>query len=214
MTVARVLVISPLPAVRAGLAMLLQVEAGHEVVGQEASLAALDQLPPDRAPEVVVVAPESADEMDALLEHAATDPALRVVVLGPVAGDERLGEVFAARPWAYVPRDASGEELGAAVAAVARGLIALHPGLALRLAEAGSAPLPGGPATPGADLTPREREVLHLVAQGLPNKAIAAHLGISEHTVKFHVASVLAKLGAASRAEAVRLGARRGLIVL
>ncbi len=63
-------------------------------------------------------------------------------------------------------------------------------------------------------LTPREREVLELMAEGLPNKAIAARLGISDQTVKFHVASVTAKLGAANRTDAVRLAVRRGLVTL
>jgi DNA-binding NarL/FixJ family response regulator len=64
------------------------------------------------------------------------------------------------------------------------------------------------------ELTSREREVLELVAAGLPNKGIALRLNISDHTVKYHLASVLSKLGAASRAEAVALAARRGLIAL
>ena len=64
------------------------------------------------------------------------------------------------------------------------------------------------------ELSAREREVLQLMAQGLPNKIIAARLSISLHTVKFHVASILAKLGAGSRTEAVTLGARRGYVIL
>jgi DNA-binding NarL/FixJ family response regulator len=63
-------------------------------------------------------------------------------------------------------------------------------------------------------LTTREREVLELVAQGLPNKAIASRLGISDHTVKFHLSSIFSKLGASSRTEAVRRGVRAGLITL
>jgi DNA-binding NarL/FixJ family response regulator len=63
-------------------------------------------------------------------------------------------------------------------------------------------------------LTPRERQVLELLAEGLPNKAIAARLGISDQTVKFHVASIAAKLGATNRTEAVRLALRRGLLTL
>lgn len=212
--VVRVFVVSPLPAVRAGLAALLQGEAGHAVVGQSPTLAALDDLPAGSRPEVVVVDPAAPGDVDAVLDRAEAEPGFRAVVLGPIPGDERLAEVFAGRPWAYVPRDAVGEELDAAVGAVARGLVALHPGLALRLAGAGMATLSGVRAAADAELSPREREVLKLIALGLPNKTIATRLAISEHTVKFHVASVLAKLGAASRTEAVHLGARRGLIVL
>ena len=66
----------------------------------------------------------------------------------------------------------------------------------------------------GEPLTPRERDVLQLMAEGLPNKLIAARLSISEHTAKFHVSAIMTKLGAASRTEAVTIGARRGLLIL
>jgi DNA-binding NarL/FixJ family response regulator len=104
--------------------------------------------------------------------------------------------------WAVVPRDAPAAELRAAVAAAAHGLAAFPAGLA---------PSSAGEPEP---LTSREREVLELLGQGLSNRRIAGRLGISEHTAKFHVASVLAKLGVASRTEAVSLGLRRGLITL
>jgi DNA-binding NarL/FixJ family response regulator len=110
----------------------------------------------------------------------------------------RLG----ARGWALVPRDVPAAELRAAVAAAAHGLAALPAGLTSRQARE---PEP---------LTAREREVLELLGQGLSNRGIAGRLGISEHTAKFHVASVLAKLGVSSRTEAVSLGLRRGLITL
>jgi DNA-binding NarL/FixJ family response regulator len=66
----------------------------------------------------------------------------------------------------------------------------------------------------GEPLTPRERDVLQLMAEGLPNKLIAVRLSISEHTAKFHVSAIMTKLGAASRTEAVTIGARRGLLIL
>ena len=69
-------------------------------------------------------------------------------------------------------------------------------------------------ASAGESLSAREQQVLELLAEGLPNKAIAARLGISDQTVKFHVASIAAKLGAANRTEAVRLALRRGLLAL
>jgi DNA-binding NarL/FixJ family response regulator len=107
-----------------------------------------------------------------------------------------------AHGWAVVPRDAAAAELRAAVAAAAHGLAAVPAGLTARQA---------GEPEP---LTAREREVLELLGQGLSNRGIAGRLGVSEHTAKFHVASVLAKLGASSRTEAVSLGLRRGLISL
>ena len=108
-------------------------------------------------------------------------------------------------------RAADEERLAAALAAVARGLLVSDPALRLPSAHPAASP-PPGPTRPG--LSPREGEVLRLVAEGLPNKAIAGRLGISEHTVKFHLNSLLAKLGAQSRAEAVALALRHGLLPL
>jgi DNA-binding NarL/FixJ family response regulator len=115
------------------------------------------------------------------------------------------------KPRAYLLKEATGPELAAAVRAVAHGLIVLDP------AVAALAPFPPGAAEAlpeTASLTSREIDVLRLVAQGLPNKAIALQLGISEHTVKFHVGTVLGKLDAASRSEAVALAVRAGVLPL
>jgi DNA-binding NarL/FixJ family response regulator len=115
-----------------------------------------------------------------------------------------------------VPPDVSTAQLQAAVSAVAQGLIVLSTMQAeymleeRRTAEFGDI----NPILPGEALTIREREVLELLGQGLPNKLIARKLQISEHTVKFHVSSIYAKLGATSRTDAVSRGVRRGLITL
>ena len=101
-----------------------------------------------------------------------------------------------------LPKDATPAQIVAAIEAVAAGLLVSHPDSA------------GASGSPGDALTARETEVLRMIADGAPNKNIAWKLGISEHTVKFHVSSIMAKLGAASRTEAVNLGARRGLITL
>ncbi len=113
--------------------------------------------------------------------------------------------------WGVLPPDAGAEQLAAGIQAVAQGLAVIPAGSA--------APSLTKPPVEVSDplqepLTARELEVLQLVSQGLPNKLIARRLGISEHTVKFHVSSTYAKLGAASRTEAVSLAARRGLISL
>ena len=110
---------------------------------------------------------------------------------------------------AVLPRDATAGELLAAITAVGAGLVALHPD-ALRRAPR---PVRAEP-DPGQPLTVREVEVLGMLAEGLVNKAIAARLGISTHTAKFHVASILSKLGAGSRTEAVTIGMRRGLVAI
>jgi DNA-binding NarL/FixJ family response regulator len=109
---------------------------------------------------------------------------------------------------AVVPRDAV--DLGAAVVAVASGYVVLHPDAVEPLVPA----IDGVRERDGQALTTREVEVLRMMAEGLANKAIAARLGISEHTVKFHVGSIFAKLHAGSRTEAVAVGARQGLVML
>ena len=110
---------------------------------------------------------------------------------------------------AVLGRDASAEELSAAVAATRAGLLVLHAD-ALGGAPTASAPPSGESST----LTARELQVLEMMAEGMRNRAIAGRLKISRYTVKFHVASLLAKLGARSRTEAVTLGVRQGLISL
>jgi DNA-binding NarL/FixJ family response regulator len=112
---------------------------------------------------------------------------------------------------AVLPRDASQEEIVAAVEAAAAGLVTLDP--ASLEALLGASPRTAA-AEPVEPLTPREIEVLRMLAEGEGNKAIAWKLSISEHTVKFHVASIMSKLRASSRTEAVTIGIRRGLILL
>jgi two-component system, NarL family, response regulator YdfI len=106
------------------------------------------------------------------------------------------------------------DELQATVQAAAHGLVVLPAALAERMLSQPASVEALAPAPLDEPLTPREREVLELLAEGLSNKLIARRLQISEHTVKFHVSSIYAKLGASSRTEAVSQGARRGLITL
>jgi DNA-binding NarL/FixJ family response regulator len=109
---------------------------------------------------------------------------------------------------ASLPLRATSEELAAAVRAVHAGLVVLHPA-ALEPSRVGNPP-----GAAGAPLTAREREILELMADGASNRIIAARLAISRHTVKFHVASILAKLGATGRTEAVVLALRGGLLAV
>jgi two-component system, NarL family, response regulator YdfI len=114
---------------------------------------------------------------------------------------------------AILPRHASSEEIVAAIEAVAAGLVVLHPEAITSLRSATLA-RPGGAAVADQALTAREIEILSLIAEGLGNKAIAVRLRISNHTVKFHIASIFAKLNAGSRTEAVTIGVRQGLIMI
>jgi NarL family two-component system response regulator YdfI len=109
---------------------------------------------------------------------------------------------------AALPLTTTAEELASAVRAVHAGLLVLHP--------QALAPSPTGDAllSAGAALTAREREIVELIADGANNRLIASRLAISRHTVKFHVASILAKLGARSRTEAVALALRRGILAV
>ena len=143
---------------------------------------------------------------------------------GPVAQRWLLlldGDAALVREWlrrgarAVLPRDAEGSEILVAIEAVHAGLSVVASPLVEALtgrASRSTARLTGGVA-PTA-LSPREREILTLLSEGLGNKLVAARLGISEHTVKTHVASIFQKLGADTRAEAVAIGARNGLILL
>ena len=143
------------------------------------------------------------------------EPGMRSVVA--LADDDRPARTLRAMPlrgWAIVSRDAPAGELRTAVMAAAQGFTVIPTTLTARLLPAPHV----GPSEAGAEplepLTPREREVLELLGEGLSNRQIAERLGISEHTAKFHVASVAGKLGASSRTEAVSRGVRRGLITL
>ena len=138
---------------------------------------------------------------------------LPVLMLGPPG---LAAEALAAGAGGFVHRDITGSSLRAALEAVARGLrVTDEPGrLGLDPADRSGPPEDRSEDGPTEDLTPREMDVLQLLAEGLPNKEIAGRLGISEHTVKFHVNTILAKLDARTRTEAVTRAARQGLIIL
>jgi DNA-binding NarL/FixJ family response regulator len=133
----------------------------------------------------------------------------------------RLSEPLPPGVRAVLPRNITPAELVGAIEAAAAGLYVFHPSdldslavLRGREAERASEPLPEFSEPLIEPLTPREIEVLQLLSLGLGNKEIASRLNISEHTAKFHVASILGKLGAATRTEAVMLGIRHGLVLI
>ena len=127
-----------------------------------------------------------------------------------VSGDETVARGLIR---GVLPREATSGEILAAIETVAAGLVALHPEALDRRTRRPPARTRAG-SDPAQPLTAREMEVLGMLADGLGNKIIAARLGISAHTAKFHVASIMAKLGAGSRTEAVTIGMRRGLVVI
>ncbi|HUZ02893.1 MAG TPA: response regulator transcription factor [Thermomicrobiaceae bacterium] len=210
----RVLVAAPYPVVRAGLRGLLTDETDLEVAGSAADPGELVARSEALAPDAVLL--DAGDDPDPWLEdhwRLAANGTLPPVVLLTGAVDI-AAEVLRAGLAGLLLRDATPAEIEAAVRAAAAGLVVLDRRAAGVLAvEAPARPAPN-PADVTEALTHRELDVLQLIAQGLPNKAIAAELGISEHTVKFHVGSILDKLRASSRAEALARAARAGLIVL
>lgn len=201
------LVVSDDPLARTGLALLLARQEGVIVTGQ----VGVDDDWPDGGPDIAVW--DLGFGLRFGLERLrgmgpAAPPAVAVV-----ADEIDAREALAAGARAALPRDADGERLAAAVRAVARGLVVLDDSFAAALLGDVRA-APATPAELPESLTPREAEVLQLLAQGLPNKGIAQRLGISDHTVKFHVNAILGKLGVQSRGEAIVRAVRLGLVVL
>lgn len=232
----RVAVVSDSPVLRAGLQALLGAEPGLIVVGAIGEQAADGHAAPLRElvspldPDVVVWAPDPAGRdgvLRALRDDAPADDAplddapsrLPVVLLLDRADRRLAARALRAGAHAVLPLDADADAVLAATQAAAAGLVTVPHALAGDLlaaagaADVGTAPADGA-AAEVAPLTPREREVLALLAQGLANKQVASRLGITEHTVKAHVAAIYEKLHAGNRAEAVVAAARRGLLLL
>jgi len=212
--VIRVFIVAASPLARAGLENLLAAR-DVEVVGSAATIEILTDQLSDAAPDVVLI--DSSGEplepmMGSLLASGlASDVAVVVLADGMTAAAS--ADALRAGIRAALPGDISPEQLVSALQAVASGLLVLHPSHAEEGLAAGSASARALDEL-AESLTNRELEVLQMLAAGLSNKEIAARLNISEHTVKFHVASILGKLGAGSRTEAVSLGIRRGLVLL
>jgi DNA-binding NarL/FixJ family response regulator len=193
----RIAIVGASSVVRAGLESLLASAPGLEISGSFADAAGVEALRPD----VLLVAGRSAIAFEA-----------PVVALTNEEQPAWTAEALRSGVRALLPRDASPAAILAAVEAAAHGMALVDP-QELETLLAGVSPVNvlDGPVTP---LTPRELEVLRMMADGAANKEIAWKLGISEHTVKFHVASILGKLEAGSRTEAVTRGLRSGLILI
>jgi two-component system nitrate/nitrite response regulator NarL len=202
----RVLIVASDLLARTGLAALLTDQPGCTIVGQVAAEtdwpAALEAYRPD-----VAVWDLGWDPTPAL-ERLSSLADMEIPVVALIPDNAHAAEVWAAGARGLLLRHVDIASLVTALTAAAQGLAVLDPSLA-----------PVAPPTrerriePFIEtLTPRERQVLQLLAEGLPNKAIARHLNISEHTVKFHVNAILGKLGAQNRTEAVTRGVQLGLI--
>ena len=165
------------------------------------------------AAEIAVVDVESPTAAGSVLRTAKALPAgTGLIALADDPEPAWVTTALRAGVNAILSGDVTTEEMRLAILATEAGLILLHPSSAQNLG--GSTAWAGSDAGPEEPLTVREQEVLRLAGDGLGNKEIAAKLNISEHTVKFHISSILGKLGAAGRTEAVRQGIKRGLIVI
>lgn len=210
----RVLIVADDPLARAGLAALLADQERCQVVGQVAHQADLLAEIDAAFPDVVLwdLGWEGGESLERLAELADDLPPVMVLLPGAARAEGDAATAWGAGARGLLLRNAGAGRVLAGLSALVHGLVVLDPELAAEML------LPDqGLETPMSlveDLTAREMEVLQLLAEGLPNKAIARRLGISDHTVKFHVNAILGKLGAQSRTAAVVRATRAGLILL
>jgi DNA-binding NarL/FixJ family response regulator len=200
-------------AVREGLVLLLGTLPGITVAGEAADGDAAVQLVATVQPQVVLMDLNmpGCDGVAATARITAEHPGTRVVVLTTYADDESIIRALQAGALGYLTKEATRAEIGRAVHAAAAGQAILDPGVQQRLLSAaarapGAPGVPAAPGVPGAgaddELTPREAEVLRLIAAGQSNREIARTLFVSEATVKTHVNRIFAKTGSRDRAQA------------
>jgi DNA-binding NarL/FixJ family response regulator len=206
----RVLLADDQRVVREGLAMLLGLLPGIEVVGTAADGEEAVRLAVSRAPDVILMdlRMPRVDGVEATRRIAEARPQARVIALTTYADEPTVLSALRAGARGYLTKDAGAEEIEAAITAVARGEAALDPAVQAHVL-AGLAD--DAPALPDG-LTPREAEVLTLIAEGLSNAQIAERLVVSQATVKSHVNRVFAKAGVRDRAQAVAYAYRNGLV--
>jgi DNA-binding NarL/FixJ family response regulator/signal transduction histidine kinase len=201
----RVVVVDDHPAIRAGLAALLDAEPDIAVVGEagdgEEGLRMVAALQPEVA--LVDLRLPKLGGVETIARLARLRLPTRTLVVTSFAQDELVLQALRAGAQGYLLKDASAAELAAAVRAVGTSGSYLTPSIAGKLATS---------LTQQERLTPRERDVLHLIGQGLADKEIAVELGTSAKTTQFHVANLLDKLGAQNRTDAVRIAYARGLL--
>jgi two-component system, NarL family, nitrate/nitrite response regulator NarL len=207
----RLLIVAADALARAGLSAILASQSEIHVVGQLPPADELEESVAIYQPDVLLwdIGYDADDALPTLADftHNTSAPTIPLVAL--LADGAMAAAVWQTGVRAILPRSAPVATLTAALNAAAANLIVLD-------AQAASAILVPANGLPDAlePLTAREREVLQLMAQGMPNKSIARELTISEHTVKFHVNAILSKFGAQSRTEAVVLASRAGLVLL
>jgi NarL family two-component system response regulator LiaR len=205
-----ILVADDHPVVRQGLRTFLATQDDLEVVGEAATCTEAAERAAELRPDVVLLdlVMPGGDGIEAAREIRAASPASKVIVLTSYPDDATVLPALEAGAAGYLLKDVEPRELADGVRRVHRGESLLHPAVARRVIR--EAVSPG--AEPDRDaLTPRELDVLRLIARGLPNKLIARELGIAERTVKTHVSSIFAKLGVTDRTQAALYAVRERL---
>jgi DNA-binding NarL/FixJ family response regulator len=215
--VSRVLVAADRLIVRAGLESIIRTNPVLQLVGSSDNGDSLIKQVEDLQPDVVLLEWSALDDELMSEKLLALLPELShpaFVVLAYNSDNDWVTDALSKGVRAILPHSATADEIVAAIVAAAAGLVVLYPDIVFDLLPLKESTAPALPTSPMQALTPREIEVLGMLALGLGNKTIAKRLGISEHTVKFHISSIFTKLNASSRTEAVTLGARLGLIML
>ena len=212
-TVIRVLVADDQRVVREGLVLLLELLAGIEVVGAaadgEQAVALATELRPDAV--LMDLRMPRVDGVAATRRLRERDPGIRVIALTTYDDEQSVVQALRAGARGYLTKDAGAEQIRQALEAVVRGEAAIDPAVRHHLVDALAT---GAPATAGElpdGLTPREAEVLSLIADGLTNAEIADRLVVSEATVKSHINHLFPKIGARDRAQAVTYAYRHDL---
>jgi DNA-binding NarL/FixJ family response regulator len=211
----RILVADDHPVVRDGLCTMLATQPDFQVVGEAENGNEVVKLAERLEVDIVLLDLEmpGMDGVEALQALQNQKPEIRAIVFTAFDTDERILGALKAGAQGYLLKGAPREELFRAIRVVNEGGSLLQPVVASKLLQHMSAQA-GKEQADVEDLTEREMEVLHLLAQGKPNKEIAETLVITERTVKFHVSSIMAKLGAGNRTEAVMIAAQQGIIEL
>jgi DNA-binding NarL/FixJ family response regulator len=207
------LIVDDHPVVRDGLVAILGTQPDFEIAGEAASGEVALDLFKKVQPDVILLDLEmpGMDGVEVIKRLRQLRPEVKIVVFTAFDTDERILSALQAGAKGYLLKGAPRSELFEAIRVVHQGGSLLQPVVASRLLSQLSGT---ESAAPAEELTPRESEVLQLLAQGKPNKEIAAELVIGERTVKFHISSILAKLGATNRTEAVTIALQQGLVKL